>query len=175
MNMLNNNEINIFDLPDEMLLFIFNKLNNIDILYSLVDVNHRFDRLALNSLGIHDLDFTDSTLFHHKFKEYNELLDRICKNILPRIHHQINKLTFGQLSMEHVLHTCNFPQLHSLSLVLVQSEQFFLYIGMFFNIPSFNQIIFYIFKIIRYLIIFFVIKSGILISVPNRATDISLN
>ena len=48
--MSNNNEINILDLPDEILLSILNKLNNIDILYSLVDVNQRFDRLALNSI-----------------------------------------------------------------------------------------------------------------------------
>ena len=47
--MLNNNEINMLDLPDEMLLSIFNKLNNIDILYSRVDVNQRFDRLVLDS------------------------------------------------------------------------------------------------------------------------------
>ncbi|CAF4540424.1 unnamed protein product [Rotaria sp. Silwood2] len=48
--------MNILDLPDEILISIFNKLNNVDILYSLVDVNQRFNRLSLSSLYIHDLD-----------------------------------------------------------------------------------------------------------------------
>ena len=50
------NDINILDLPDEILLAIINKLNMIDILYSLVDVNQRFDRLVLDPLYIHHLD-----------------------------------------------------------------------------------------------------------------------
>jgi hypothetical protein len=56
MDILNNNNINILDLPDEILQFIFNKLNIVDILYSLVDVNQRFDRLALDPLYIQHLD-----------------------------------------------------------------------------------------------------------------------
>ncbi len=133
--MSNNNKINILDLPDEMLLSIFNKLNNVDILYLLVDVNQRFDRLALNSLYIHDLDLTINSLLDCKSKKYYEVLDRICKSILPRIHHKINKLTLGQLSMERVLNTFNFLQLHSLSLVSIQLKRLSIYItGMFYNI-----------------------------------------
>jgi len=54
-----NNRLSILDLPDEMLLNIFNKLNMID--------------------GISSTD--------------NQILDRICEKILPRIYHQIDKLT----------------------------------------------------------------------------------
>ena len=43
-----NDNINILDLPDEMLLVIFNKLNMIDVLSSLVDVNERFNRLVFD-------------------------------------------------------------------------------------------------------------------------------
>ncbi len=135
MNMSNNNKINILDLPDEMLISIFNKLNNVDILYSLVDVNQRFDRLALNSLYIHDLDLTINSLLDCKSKKYYEIFDRICKSISPRIQHQINKLTLGQLSIERVLNTFNFPQLHSLSLVSIQLKRLLIYItGIFYNI-----------------------------------------
>ena len=122
--MLNNNEINIFDLPDEILLYILTKLNNVDILYSLVDVNQRFDRLALDSIYIDDLDFTPS----NKSEEYSRFLDRICTNILPRIHHQINKLTLGQLSKERLLYIFDFPQLYSLSLAFCQPETILKYI-----------------------------------------------
>jgi hypothetical protein len=105
--------MNILDLSDEILLCILNKLNNIDTLYSLVDVNQRFDRLALDSIYIRDLDFTAND----KSQEYDQFLDRFCTSILPRIHHQINKLTLGQLSIERLLHIVDYPQLYSLSLV----------------------------------------------------------
>ncbi len=38
--------INIFSLCDEMLLAILKKLDNADVLYSLIGVNTTFDRLA---------------------------------------------------------------------------------------------------------------------------------
>jgi hypothetical protein len=43
MDTSNDNQLNILDLPNEILLNIFNKLNTVDVLYSLVDVNKRFD------------------------------------------------------------------------------------------------------------------------------------
>jgi hypothetical protein len=48
----------ILDLPDEMLLAIFNKLNMIDVFYSLVDINERFNRLIFDPFSIHNLDLT---------------------------------------------------------------------------------------------------------------------
>ena len=167
--MLSNNEINILDLPDEILLYIFNKLNNVDVLYSLVDVNQRFDRLSLNSRVIDDLDFTSNLLLGCKFKKYSERFDRICRRILPRINHQINKLTLGQLSIERVLYTFNFPQLQSLSLVSIDLYRLLVYIiGMHYNIFRFNQVICCVFKMVQNFIIFFVIKLCILISTLNR-------
>ncbi|CAF1370841.1 unnamed protein product [Rotaria sordida] len=136
--MLNKNEINILDLPDEMLLSIFNKLNNIDILYSLVDVNQRFDRLVFNSLYIHDLNFTSNLLLDCEFKEYSKHFNRICTSILPRIRHQINKLTLRQLSIQRVLYTCNFPQLHSLSLVSIDLTRLLLYL---IDCPKFHYLL----------------------------------
>ncbi|CAF3454742.1 unnamed protein product [Rotaria socialis] len=87
-----------------------------------VSLDQRFDRLALDFFYIHDLDFIATSLFDCKSKEYKEVLDRICKRILPRIYHQMNKLTLGQLSINRVLSTYNFPQLQSLSLVSVKLE-----------------------------------------------------
>jgi hypothetical protein len=110
--------LNILDLPDEILLCILNELNNIDIIGSLVDVNQRFDRLALDSIYIRDLDFRAND----KSQEYHQFFDRCCTSILPRIHHQINILTFGQLSIERLLHDVDYPQLRSLSLVFCQQE-----------------------------------------------------
>ena len=58
MNISNNNHLNILDLPNEILFIIFNKLNMVDVLYSLVDVNQRFDQLVLDPLYIRNLDMT---------------------------------------------------------------------------------------------------------------------
>lgn len=51
--------INIVDLPDEMLLTIFNKLRNIDMLYSLVGVNRKLDTVAC------DINFTRTIRSDH--------------------------------------------------------------------------------------------------------------
>ncbi|CAF3558500.1 unnamed protein product [Rotaria sordida] len=62
MDTSNNNHLNMLMLPDEILLTIFNELNMIDVLYSLVDVNERFDHLILNSFYIRNLNMGDSIL-----------------------------------------------------------------------------------------------------------------
>jgi hypothetical protein len=120
MNYSNNK--NILDLPDEILLIIFNKLNLIDVLYSLVDVNSRFDRLAFNPLYIDDLDMTtiminNNSIHNQTFSIDNQVLSRICQKILPRIDHQIHKLTVEECSMKPILLAANYPQLYSLSLI----------------------------------------------------------
>ncbi|CAF4786337.1 unnamed protein product, partial [Rotaria sp. Silwood2] len=109
--------MNILDLPDEMLLAILNKMNMVDVLYSLVDVNQRFDRLVLDSLYVCHLNFTNKSLLNRNSAIAKQVLDRICEKIFPRIYHKINKLTVQSLSMERILRTMNYPQLHSLSLV----------------------------------------------------------
>jgi hypothetical protein len=130
MDISNNNNLNILDLPDEILLIIFNKLNSIDALYSLVDVNERFDRLVLNSLHIRNLDTTNMVIksyYDRTFSIENNVLSRICEKILPRINHQLNALITEQNSVKHIL-TVNYPQLDSLSLVNFQKEILFQYL-----------------------------------------------
>ena len=58
MNISNNNHPHIFDLPNEILFIIINKLNIVDVSYSLVDLNERFAQLVLNPLYIQNLDIT---------------------------------------------------------------------------------------------------------------------
>jgi len=124
MNILSSNDINILDLPDEMLRAIFNKLNMVDILYSLVDVNQRFNRLALDSLYIYHLDFVvKQSDIHNSSVDFN-ILEGICKKILPRINEKVNKITVEPLSMERVLGAVHYPQLHSLSVINIQDKIF---------------------------------------------------
>ncbi len=125
MTISKNTYLNILDLPNEILLIIFNKLKQVDVLYSLVDVTQRFDRLVLDPLYIRNLDMTSMTMKSYYDPIYSidhQVLSRICKNVLRRIHHQVNELIVEQYSMEHILHTINFPQLKLLSLVDFQEE-----------------------------------------------------
>jgi hypothetical protein len=125
MNISNKNHLHILDLPNEILFIIFNKLNMVDVLYSLVNVTPRFDQLVLDPLYVHNLDMTSMTMksyFDLIYSIDNQVLDRICKNILPRIHHQVKELIVEQDSIERVLHTINYPQLYSLSLIDFQEE-----------------------------------------------------
>ncbi len=139
MNTSNNNHLNILDLPNEILLKIFNKLNMVDVLYSLVDVNKRFDQLLLNPLYIRHLDMTTKSCFDRTFSIDNQVLNRICFEILPRIHQQIKQLTLESHSMKSILLAVNYPELYSLSLVNFQEEILFQYLtGMLFDFLHFN-------------------------------------
>ncbi|CAF1458475.1 unnamed protein product [Rotaria sordida] len=122
----NNNNLNILDLPNEMLINIFNRLYIVDILYSLVNINERFDRLVIDPLYIHHLDMTIELPFDEIISIYNKVFPRIYENILPRIHNQVNKLTVDSYSIKSIL-TVNYPQLYSLSLVNFQEEILFQY------------------------------------------------
>jgi hypothetical protein len=125
MNISNNNQTNILDLPNEIIFIIFNKLNMVDVLYSLVDVTQRFDQIVLNPLYIRNLNMIAVTMkscFEFIYSIDNQVLDRICRNILPRIHHLVNELTVEQHSMERVLHTINYPEIYSLSLINFQED-----------------------------------------------------
>jgi hypothetical protein len=131
MDTSNNDNLNILDLPDEILLIIFNKLNTIDVLYSLVDVNERFDRLVFNSLDIRNLDTTNMVMksyYDRTFSIDNNVLSRISEKILPRIHHQLNELIVEQNSMKHIFLTDTYPQLDSLSFVDFDNEILFQYL-----------------------------------------------
>ncbi len=137
MNYSNNKYI--LDLPDEILLIIFKKLNIIDVLYSLVDVNQRFDRLALNPLYIHDLDMTtimtNNSTYNQTFLIDTQVLSRICQKILSRIDHQIHKFTVEECSMKPILLAANYLQLYSLSFINFHEEILYQYltgIGIYF-------------------------------------------
>ncbi|CAM4906124.1 unnamed protein product [Rotaria socialis] len=122
MSTFNNNDINIFDLSDELLLYIFNKLHTIELLYSLVNVNQRFDRLVLDPFYTHHLDLTVRPLRYYTSPVKTQIFDRIRTQVLPRIHQKLNKITVDPLSMECILGTIYYSELNSLSLVNFQSE-----------------------------------------------------
>jgi hypothetical protein len=146
MNIAKKNDLlNILDLPDEVLLIIFNKLNMVDVFNSFVDVCERFDQLVFDSFYIRNLDMTSMTMksfYDRIYSVDDQVLSRICSNILPRIHHQINELIIEQQSMQRVLYTLNYPQLHSLTLMDFEVETLSKYLtGKPFSFTSINTIV----------------------------------
>ncbi|CAF4024118.1 unnamed protein product, partial [Rotaria sp. Silwood1] len=109
--------VQLNDLPDEILLYIFKKLYNGEVLYSLMDVNQRFDRIVHDTIFTRDLclleycPVDDST-----FPLSDPIIDRFCSKILPEIGHQIKTLFLSRTSIERVLYTTNYPNLNHLGL-----------------------------------------------------------
>lgn len=120
MNISRKSTLNLLDLPNEILLIIFNKLDMVDVLYSLVDVSTRLNQLILHPLYIRQLDVTSEnmkSMFDRTFVVNNEVLDRICENILARIHHEVGRLSVEPHGLDRLLQTVNYPSLYSLSLI----------------------------------------------------------
>jgi hypothetical protein len=117
---MNRSNVHLLDLPDEILLIILNKLNNIDVLYSLLDINNgRLNILAQENRFINTL----------KFVSINEdcLIDRFCQYILPRIDYHVKCFIFDSIFMERILLASHYPNLTELKIHHFQKEIVFKY------------------------------------------------
>lgn len=111
------------DLPDELLLTIFEKLNNVSVLYSLTGVNRR-----LNDI-VHGPSFTNHLTLLRCFRDYsihplrNRILSQFCSQILPDIRHTIKWLNLEPKSIEHILGPTIYPVLTGLGLYCNETEK----------------------------------------------------
>ena len=110
------------DLPDEILLIIFKKLTNAEVLCSLIGVNKRLNKI------VHDSIFTSSVtllrlLNNAIYRLPCPTLDRFCSHILPEIHHKIKWLDIESSSIERVLLSTNYPNLSGLGLYNLNIQQ----------------------------------------------------
>ncbi|CAF1082880.1 unnamed protein product [Rotaria sordida] len=105
------------DLTDEILLLIFEKLDNLDILYSLHGVNKRLNKIIHDPLFISSLNFVkwSSNKFLNKFSSH-VILNRYCLQILPDISMKIKWLYIESSSAKHILHAADYPNLYGLGL-----------------------------------------------------------
>jgi hypothetical protein len=116
---MNHSTVNILTFSDEILLNIFNKLNNMDVLYSLIGVNRKLDRVARDMTFTKSLDLV--RILSNDLK-INLIFDRFCSDIIPRIQHHIECLTVDLFSIDRVLRIGNYPQLHNLILLNLQYD-----------------------------------------------------
>ncbi|CAF3496483.1 unnamed protein product [Rotaria socialis] len=120
---MNNFSIRLIDLPDELILIIFKKLNNVELLYSLMNIDRQLDRILYDSIFTDCLTLTRSSFNGHINSLDNQILDRLCRDILPKIHHKIQCLTVESLSMERILLIGDYPTLHKLCLASMEEEK----------------------------------------------------
>ncbi|CAF3416395.1 unnamed protein product [Rotaria socialis] len=119
---MNQSDINFLDLPNEMLLIILKKLDNIDVLYSLFGINNkRLDILVQDGVFTNNLNFVTTSLIT------DEKFDRFCTYILPRSHHCVKKLILEATSMERILLAGDYPNLTYLELFNFKQEKVFHY------------------------------------------------
>lgn len=100
--------IELNDLPDEILLMILKKLDNIPLLNSLMHVNRRLNTVVCDPI------FTSHLTFMKRLSD--SILDRFCSQILPEIHCRIKWLDFETSSMERIFLAADYPNLYGLGL-----------------------------------------------------------
>ncbi|CAF2830607.1 unnamed protein product [Rotaria sp. Silwood2] len=101
---MNRTHVHLLDLSDQILLTILKKLENIDVLYSLLDINNeRLDNLAQNTIFTNTLNFLLISSTDHISSINLQILDRLCNYVLPRIYSNVKCLIVEPLSMERIL------------------------------------------------------------------------
>lgn len=107
---MNRQNVHLLDLPNEILLIILQKLNNLDVLYSLFDVNNeRFDILVQGKIFSNILNFGSI--------DKHSPIDRFCIDILPRIRHNVKYLILKPILMERILLATDYPNLADLKIL----------------------------------------------------------
>ncbi|CAF4731241.1 unnamed protein product, partial [Rotaria sp. Silwood2] len=115
--------IRLNDLPDEILIIIFKKLNNFDVLYSLQGVNQRLNKLIQDSIFTSRLTFVK--WFSYNFIDLissDMILNRFRLQILPEICHKIKRLDLESSSMKYILRPVHYPNLYCLGLYNINEE-----------------------------------------------------
>lgn len=116
-------ETQIEDLPDEILIYIFKKLDNVEVLYSLMDVNRRFNRIVYEKIFTRDLCLGQYCPFSKSVVPLPvSILDHYCSKILPTIGDRIKSLLLEGSSIERVLRASYYPNLNNLTLLNITGE-----------------------------------------------------
>ncbi|CAF1600543.1 unnamed protein product, partial [Rotaria magnacalcarata] len=87
------------------------------MLYSLVNVNQRLDRVVLDPLNVQYLDFVTKPFNIRNLSIHAQIFHKMRENILPRIKDKVKKLTVDPISMKFILGVVRYSQLYSLSLI----------------------------------------------------------
>jgi hypothetical protein len=115
---MNEHHVHLCDLPNEILLLILKKLDNVHVLYSLLGINNqRLHTLVQQEIFSNILNFLPILQSTDDISSIScSILDRFCISILPRIHQNVKSLTLESDSIECILRAGNYPNLTKLKL-----------------------------------------------------------
>ncbi|CAF4057158.1 unnamed protein product [Rotaria sordida] len=110
--------VHLLDIPNEILFIILKKLENVDVLYSLLGINNkRLEIIAQEQIFTNILNFVSKSQSTDEICSISStILDRFCISILPRIHKNIKSLIVESVSMEEILRAVNYPNLTKLKI-----------------------------------------------------------
>jgi hypothetical protein len=114
--------VQLNDLPDEILMIIFKKMADAEVLYSSLGVNKQLNKIAHDSVFTKDLSLLMSTSDDLIYSLPDPILDRFCSYILPKINQNIEWLHLESQSMERILRSTNYPNLYGISLHNIQAN-----------------------------------------------------
>jgi hypothetical protein len=97
-------------------------LYNDEVLYSLMGVNQRLDRIVHDTIFTRRLSLLQYCSDDDDRTLPNPVLDRFCSKILPEIGHQIETLSLEQTSIGRVLNATNYPNLNDLRFCNIHAE-----------------------------------------------------
>ncbi len=119
---MKSSNIQLNDLPDEILLIILKKLNNISLLYSLMGINARLDKILHDYIFTNTLTLIEDVSCYRTYSLSKLVIDRFCLHILPRIEHKIKRFNLQASSMERVLLSGNYSNLSKLGIYNITKE-----------------------------------------------------
>jgi hypothetical protein len=112
------NQVNVefVDLPNEILIIILKKLDNVDVLYSLYGINKRLNSITEDNAFTNTLKLVSTSSTHNVCSIPNRMLNRFYISILPKIDHNIKTLVLESSSMEKILLAANYPNLSEIKI-----------------------------------------------------------
>ncbi|CAF2987958.1 unnamed protein product [Rotaria sp. Silwood2] len=110
--------VHLLALPNEILFLILKKLDNIDVLYSLLGINNqRLDIIAQEQIFTNMLNFVSISQSTDEISSIpGSILDRFCIDILPRVHQNVKSLILEPVSLECILRGGSYPNLTQLQI-----------------------------------------------------------
>jgi len=115
--------VELMDLPEEILMIVFKKLNNDELLYSLMSINMRLDQIIRDTIFTNQISLIKYNSLPDLTSALSDIvLNRFYSQILPQIHHKIKWLSLETLSMERILLAADYPNLRQLDIFLMNEE-----------------------------------------------------
>ncbi|CAF0889923.1 unnamed protein product [Rotaria sordida] len=115
---MNQHNVHLLDLPNEILFIILKKLENVDVLYSLMGTNNqRFEIIAQEQIFTNILNFISISRSTDEICSISStIVNQFCINILPRIHKNVKSLIVESFSMKRIFGASLYPNLTQLKI-----------------------------------------------------------